>query len=97
MAKYIPYDFRQSTLVEIDFLKQLQHGTFELASHYHNDTTGRRAYNPSTLLKTILLAHSKAITSSREIMWHCQTNINFKALACYTVPHFTTIAHLGSG
>lgn len=34
MAKYIPYNFRQSTLVEIDFLEQLQPGTFEFAIHY---------------------------------------------------------------
>lgn len=112
MAKYIPYDFRQSTLVEIDFLEQLQPGTFEFAihhliehkldlsifdSHYKNDASGRPAYNPAILLKIILFAYSKGITSSREIMWCCQTNIIFKALACDTVPHFTTIAHFVSG
>lgn len=112
MAKYIPYDFRQSTLVEIDFLQQLQPGTFEFAihhliehkldlsifdTHYHNDETGRPAFNPAILLKIILFAYSKGITSSREIMWCCKTNIIFKALSCDTVPHFTTIAHFISG
>ncbi|RZA08444.1 MAG: hypothetical protein EOO68_02050 [Moraxellaceae bacterium] len=55
MANYIPYDFRQSTLVEVDFLHLLQPGTFEFAiydviehkldssifdKHYYNDETG---------------------------------------------------------
>ena len=44
------------------------------------------------LLKIILFAYSKGITSSREIEWSCETNIIFKALSCDTVPHFTTIA-----
>ena len=45
------------------------------------------------LLKIILFAYSKGITSSRQIQWCCETNIIFKALSCDTVPHFTTIAH----
>lgn len=44
------------------------------------------------MLKIILFAYSKGITSSREIQWCCETNIIFKALSCDTVPHFTTIA-----
>ncbi|WP_420811684.1 transposase [Nitrincola tibetensis] len=48
------------------------------------------------LLKIILFAYSKGITSSREIQWCCETNIIFKALSCDTVPHFTTIAHFVS-
>jgi len=47
---------------------------------------------PSVLLKIILFAYSKGITSSREIEWCCNTNIIFKALSCDTVPHFTTLA-----
>lgn len=57
---------------------------------------GRPAYDPAILLKIILFAYSKGITSSREIEWCCNTNIIFKALSCDTVPHFTTIAHFVS-
>jgi hypothetical protein len=44
------------------------------------------------VLKIILFAYSRGITSSREIQWCCETNILFKALSCDTVPQFTTIA-----
>ena len=53
---------------------------------------GRPAYDPAVMLKIILFAYSKGITSSREIEWCCQTNIIFKALSCDQVPHFTSIA-----
>lgn len=112
MANYIPYDHNQSTIVVINFEDQLQPGTFEHSVHhliesrldlsvfdevYRNDDTGRPAYNPKLLLKIILFAYSKGITSSREIQWCCETNIIFKALSCDTVPHFTTIADFISG
>lgn len=107
MAKFIPYHYDQSTMVVINFEEQLQPGTFEYAIHYlvsekldlsifdteyNNDETGRPAYDPAILLKIILFAYSKGITSSREIQWCCETNIIFKALSCDTVPHFTSIA-----
>ena len=99
-------------MVVINFEEQLQSGTFEDAIHhlinnnldlsifypnYRNDKGGRPAYDPAVLLKIILFAYSKGITSSREIEWCCQTNIIFKALSCDTVPHFTTIADFVSG
>lgn len=61
---------------------------------YCNDgkAGGRPAYDPAILLKIILFAYSKGITSSREIQWCCEHNIIFKALSCDSVPHFTTIA-----
>ncbi|WP_299082540.1 IS1182 family transposase [uncultured Paraglaciecola sp.] len=107
MANYIPYNLNQNTMVVINFADQLQSGTFEYALAYlidrkidlsrfdegvSNDGGGRRAYDPAILLKIILFAYSKGITSSREIMWCCETNIIFKALSCDSVPHFTTIA-----
>ncbi len=49
------------------------------------------------MLKIILFAYSKGITSSREIEWCCQHNNIFKALSCDSVPHFTTIAAFVSG
>ena len=94
-------------MVVINFQDQLQSGTFEHAVHhlvenkldlsvfnedYSNDVTGRRAYDPAILLKIILFAYSKGITSSREIQWCCHFNIIFKALSCDTVPHYSTIA-----
>ncbi|MCH7881164.1 MAG: IS1182 family transposase [Proteobacteria bacterium] len=112
MPKFIPYDYNQSSMVVINYQDQLQPGTFEHAIHhlidkridlsifdpnYQNDDVGRPAYDPSILLKIILFAYSKGITSSREIEWCCNTNIIFKALSCDTVPHFTTIASFVSG
>jgi len=112
MPNFIPYDYNQSSMVVINYLDQLQPGTFEHAIHYlvshkldlsvyfdayKNNDNGRPAYDPAILLKIILFAYSKGITSSREIEWCCQTNIIFKALSCDTVPHFTTIAAFVSG
>ena len=107
MPKFIPYDPNQSKMVVINYTDQLQPGTFEFAIHYlienkldlsvfypryQNDENGRPAYDPALLLKIILFAYSKGITSSREIQWCCETNVIFKALACDQVPHFTTLA-----
>lgn len=112
MPKYLPYDYNQAEMVVINFSDQIQPGTFEYAIHYliesrldltvfdsayRNDETGRYAYDPAVLLKIILFAYSKGITSSREIQWCCETNITFMALACSSVPHFTTIAGFVSG
>ncbi len=112
MANYIPYGYNQNVMVVINFQDQLQAGTFEHALHYlvtqkldlsifdkafKNDKEGRPAYDPAILLKIILFAYSKGITSSREIQWCCDTNIIFKALSCDSVPHFTTIASFVSG
>ena len=107
MPRFKPLNYQQNAMVVINYLDQLQAGTFEHAIHhlidtkldltvfypkYQNDATGRPAYDPAALLKIILFAYSKGITSSRETQWCCETNIIFKALSCDTVPHFTTIA-----
>jgi transposase len=112
MAKYIHYDYNQNLMVVINFQDQWQAGTFEHAWYYlitqkldlsifdkvfKNDHEGRPAYDPAILLKIILFAYPKGITSSREIQWCCQTNIIFKALSCDSIPHFTTIASFVSG
>jgi len=112
MAKYIPYNYNQSAMVVINFTDQIQPGTFEHAVHYlvdnkldlscfdeayKNDDNGRPAYDPAILLKIVLFAYSKGITSSREIAWCCQHNIIFMALSCQSAPHFTTIADFISG
>ncbi len=107
MPNYLPYDYSQNTMVVINYLDQLQAGTFEHALYYlidkridltlfdgeyRNDDVGRPAYDPAILLKVILFAYSKGITSSRTMQWCCETNIIFKALSCDSMPHFTTIA-----
>ena len=112
MPKFIHYDYNQSAMVVINFQDQLIPGTFEHAIHYlveneidlsvyfpayKNEHNGRPAYDPAILLKIILFAYSKGITSSREIEWNCKTNIIFKALSCDSVPHNTTIASFISG
>ncbi len=111
MPRFKPYDYSQDSMVVINYKDQLQPGTFEHAIHYlvdnkldlsvfyptyKNDETGRPAYDPALLLKIILFAYSKGITSSREIQWCCKTNIIFMALSCETAPHFTTIAEFVS-
>ncbi len=112
MAKFIPYDYNQSSMIVINFNDQIQTGTFEHAVHhlvdnkldlslfeavYKNDDNGRPAYDPAILLKIILFAYSKGITSSREIAWCCRNNIIFMALSCQSSPHFTKIAEFISG
>ncbi|MBV1904537.1 MAG: IS1182 family transposase [Pseudomonadales bacterium] len=112
MPNFKPYDHNQTSMVVINYQDQLQPGTFEHALHhlienkldlsvfypkYKNDEGGRAAYDPAILLKIILFAYSKGITSSREIQWCCETNIIFKALSCDSVPHWTSIASFVSG
>jgi transposase len=112
MPRFISLNYQQSTMVVINYLDQLQAGTFEHAIHhlidstldlsvfypkYKNNKNGRPVYDPAALLKIILFAYSKGITSSREIQWCCEMNIIFKALSCDSVPHWTTIAVFVSG
>lgn len=112
MPNFIPYDYRQDTMVVINFEDQILPGTFEYALHYlvenkldltvfhaayKNEHEGRPAFDPAILLKIVLFAYSRGITSSRQIQWCCCTNIIFKALSCDTNPDFTTLAGFISG
>lgn len=107
MARYINRNYDQHTMVVINFKEHLQPGTFEYTLHdlfehhidlsffdevYRNDDGGRPAIHPAILLKIILFAYSKGVTSSREIEWCCSSNVTFMALSCHTTPHWTTIA-----
>ena len=80
MARFIEYNYKQQIMIAINFEEQLQPGTFEHAIHYlidkkldlsifhpkfKNEDTGRPAYDPAILLKIVLFAYSKGITSSR--------------------------------
>lgn len=82
MAKYKPYSSAQGQFIPVYFKKQIQKGTFEYTLNYlvdneldlsifdqrfRNDETGAPAYDPRILLKIILIAYSRGITSSRAI------------------------------
>jgi len=107
MPNFKKYNYDQTTMVVINFEEQLQPNTFEFTLHrlidshidlsafydkYKNEAGGRSAYDPAILLKIILFAYAKGITSSRQIQWQCEHNIIFKALSCDSVPHYTSIA-----
>lgn len=107
MARYKDYSYEQTKLIPLSFDRQILPGTFEYTlnylidnefdlslfeQRYHNDETGAPAYDPAVLLKIILYAYARGITSSRQIEQCCQENIIFMALSADTHPHFTTIA-----
>lgn len=107
MARYKEYSYDQGKLIPIYFKEQILPGTFEyalnhlidheldlsiFAPRYKNDEVGAPAYDPAILLKIILYAYSRGITSSRRIEACCHNNIIFMALSADTQPHFTTIA-----
>jgi transposase len=108
MAKYKPTNPSQGQFLPVFFPKQLQKGTLEFAidfivdhelnlSHldqrYINDENGAPAYNPRILLKVILVAYSRGITSSRDIAKCCEENVVFMALSANSRPHFTTLSN----
>lgn len=107
MAKYKNEDFSQKQLIAASLEEQLMPGTLEFAIHtlmetrmdisifdhrYKNDETGRRAYNPKTLLKIILFAYSRGLAESRKIERACRENVTFMALSCMQCPDHSTIA-----
>lgn len=107
MARYKSYDVDQVKLVPVLFTDQILPGSFEYAldeivdqhidlrpfeSRYHNDETGRLAYDPAVLLKIVLFGYYKGIISSRKLAEACLRNVQFMALTADTHPHFTTIA-----
>ncbi len=108
MPKFKPTNQAQGHFLPVFFPKQLQQGTFEFAvnylvdheldlfcieQRYNNDETGAPAYDPRILLKVILLAYSRGITSSRDIAKCCEENVVFMALSSYSRPHYTTISN----
>ena len=112
MPRFKPYDYRQTIMAAIDFEQQILPGTFEHSLNYlvdneldlrifdskfNNDETGRPAYDPAILLKIVLLAYSRGVTSSRKIEALCRENVVFMAISADNRPHFTTIAEFISG
>ena len=87
MAKYKHYDYGQAKMLPVRFEEQILPGTFEYTlnrliderfnlevfdAHYKNDDTGAPAYDPAILLKIILYAYARGVTSSREIERLCR-------------------------
>jgi len=107
MPRFKPYDYRQRKLLPVSFEHQIVPGTFEYSlsylvdyeldlsvfnHRYANDDSGRPAYDPAILLKIVLLAYSRGVTSSRKIAALCEQNVLFMAMSADSRPHFTTIA-----
>jgi transposase len=107
MARYKDYSYTQGIMIPVDFTQQILPGTLEHTIHwlvenridmtglekkYKNDDTGAPAYDPRIVLKIVLLAYSRGITSTRTIMRACRENIVFRALSADSSPDFTTIA-----
>jgi len=107
MARYKHYDLNQTKMIPLCYADQILPGSFEHAlgeiveqhldltafdQRYHNDQTGRLAYDPKVLLKIVIYGYYKGLLSSRQLEEACQRNIIFMALSADTRPHFTTIA-----
>ena len=112
MPRFKDYNYDQIKMIPIAFDRQILPGSFEYSlvylieheldlsvfdARYQNDDNGRPAYDPAILLKIILLAYSRGITSSRKIEQLCRENILFMAVSADSHPHFTTIAEFISG
>ncbi len=108
MKRYKNYNMDQILMILVCLRNQLIPGTFEYALNYlidkdidlsifnarfKNDLMGAPAYHPALLLKVVLFAYSRGVTSSRKIQRLCEENIIFMALACGASPHYTTIAN----
>ena len=107
MPRYKHYSYKQALLIPVNFEHQILPGSFEYALNYivdnelnfsvfepryKNEHTGAPAYDPKILIKIVLYAYSRGITSSRDIEKLCNENVVFIALSANTHPHFTTIA-----
>ena len=93
-------------LLAVVFEDQIRAGSFEHAlchlldridlsgfeARYRNDEVGASAYHPRVLLKIVLLAYSRGITSSRVIESLCCRDVQFMAVSGDSRPQFTTIA-----
>ncbi len=107
MAKYKRYNYSQKVFIPVSLEDQLMPGTLEFVIHtliesridmsvfddrYNNEETGRYAYDPKILLKIVLFAYSRGLTSSRPIERACKENVTFMALTCGAQPDHSTIA-----
>lgn len=106
MPRYKPID-RSPRFLPVILSEQIQPGSFEFAlDHlidneldlssldllFKNDETGASAYDPRVMLKIVLLAYSRGLTSSRNIADACLHNVQFIALSGDTQPCYSHIA-----
>ncbi len=92
MAKFKPYSYTQCCFIPVFFNKQIQVGTLEYSinylienkfnltgfdSRYNNNENVAFAYDSHILLKIVLFAYSRGITSSREIAKCCEILLKY--------------------
>lgn len=92
MARYRHHDPYQARMIAVSYGRQLPRGTFEhalsyliddefdlerFAARFKNDDTGARAYDLAVLLKVVLFAYSRGITSSRTMARPCAEHVVF--------------------
>ncbi len=106
MPRFKDSNNRQNMILPVNLSEQLIPGTFEhtscividkldlskLENKYNNDEVGAKAYHPAVLLKIIINAYAKGITTSRGIEELCNENITFMAISGDTRPDHSTIA-----
>lgn len=106
MKKNFKAESTGAMLLPVVLEEQIRVGSFEYAlchlldcvdlsafeARYRNETGGASAYHPRVLLKIVLLAYSRGITSSRVIESLCRRDVQFMAVAGTMHPQFTTIA-----
>ncbi len=100
MARYKDYNYDQTKMLPIAFDRQILPGSFGYSlsylidteldlsafeQRYNNDENGRPAYDPRLLLRIVILAYSKGITSSelncRTTKDSCVNHTNTEPLA----------------
>ena len=106
MARYKVVD-RSPRFLPISLEAQLMVGSFEHALDvlvdeelelsaferwYCNDETAAPAYDPAVMLKIVLLAYSRGMTTSRAIERACRENVVFMTISGDSAPQFTTTA-----
>jgi transposase len=106
MAKNFKRESSGALLLPVVLEDQIRAGSFEHAlcylldrvdlsgfeARYRNEAGGASAYHPRVLLKIVLLAYSRGITSSRVIESLCRRDVQFMAVSGDMHPQFTTIA-----
>jgi transposase len=91
----------QTKVIPLSYADQIVEGTFEYALNeiveehldlavfehrYHDDATGRSAYDPKVLLKVVLYGYYRGIISSLRIAEACRRNVVFMALSADSRP-----------
>ena len=107
MPTFIDYNYDQMKMLAVSYDKQILPPTFESSliylidekldltifhGRYQNDDNGRPANDPAILLKMVLCAYSRGVTSRRQIERLCRENVLFMAISADSQPNFTTLA-----